>query len=230
MKKQIQVLTILVAIVAMIVPAAFAAPKADVTRIKDGVLVYSAGHYLAGEPIPLGFDAYGYNYQGHMFLGSYANAYLGGAGYPPYEGDDETYLAENPTAESHWTWPYRNDKLMMKWNDAWLANTDADGDGLLDRAYDNGGVYIGSGAWLTNHMTGINEDGTHWTYFTKIVAAPADAYTDSGYWFTSDGIEIGEVIWGSFATIMTVETDPMLGTHGLQYVSPYSAGFGVYVP
>ena len=110
MKKQIQVLIILTAIVAMMVPAAFAAPKKDVTRIKDGTLTYSTDHYLAGEPIPLGFDAYGYNYQGHMFVGSYANAYLGRDGYPPYEGDDEAYLAENPGAESHWTWPYRNDR------------------------------------------------------------------------------------------------------------------------
>ena len=70
------------------------------TTIKDGTLTYSAGHYLAGQPLKTGYDVFGYNYQVHMFNGSYANVYLGGAGFPPYEGDDESYLAENPGARS----------------------------------------------------------------------------------------------------------------------------------
>jgi hypothetical protein len=88
------------------------------TRIKDGVLTYSAGHYLEGEPIPVDYDIYVYNYQGHIFEGSYANVYLGRDGFPPYDGDDDAYLAENPAAESHWAWPYRDVYLVMKWNDA----------------------------------------------------------------------------------------------------------------
>ena len=125
----------LIGLACVLVTVAWAGKKDDCTTIQEGVLTYSAGHYLEGEPLVVGFDPYGYNYQGHMFKGSYANAYLGGAGYPPYEGDDEAYLAENPGAETHWTWPYRNTQLLMKWNDAWLSNKDCDGDGKLDRHY-----------------------------------------------------------------------------------------------
>ncbi|MDG6223258.1 MAG: hypothetical protein QCH99_08360 [Candidatus Bathyarchaeota archaeon] len=229
MDKKINIILLCAMVISLMVPVALAKPKDDVTRIQDGILSYSAGHYLEGIPLVLGFDEYGYNYQGHMFKGSYFNAYAGVAGFAGYDGDDEAYLAANPGAENHWAWPYRSVQLTMKWSDAWLANTDADGDGALDRyfGYDS---YLGSGAWLTNHMRGVNDDGTRWTYFTKIVAAPIDAYLDGGFWFSADGVEIGAEIWGAFATIQTVETDPMYGTHGLQYVSPYSAGFGVYQP
>ena len=202
------------------------------TTIQDGVLTYSAGHYLDGEPLKVGFDIFGYNYQGHMFNCSYANAYLGRDGYPPYEGDDEAYLAENPAAENHWTWAYRNVKVQMKWNDAWLSNKDCDDDGLLDRHF--GFVsYSGSGAWLTNHMWGeYEQDETtiKWNYFVKIVAAPADAYVDGGVWYAANDKEIGPVIWGSFAIIQQVENDPGAGLHGLQYLSEYAPGFGKYKP
>lgn len=86
-------------------------------KIQDGILTYSPGHFLEGQPIMPGFDPYGYNYQAHLFNGYYANAYLGRYGFPAYEGDDEAYLAKNPGAENTWVWPYRNDVLMMKWND-----------------------------------------------------------------------------------------------------------------
>ena len=133
------------------------------TTIKEGVLEYSAGHYLEGEPLQVGYDPYGYNYQAHMFKGSYANAYLGRYGFPAYDGDDEAYLAENPDAANTWVWPYRDDYLMMKWNDAWLSNKDCDGDGALDRHYGHDS-YIGSGAWLTNHQSGsyIGDDNNEY--------------------------------------------------------------------
>ena len=208
------------------------AKKAVCTRIKDGVLTYSAGHYLEGEPLTIGYDIFGYNYQAHMFNGLYANAYLGRDGYPPYEGDDDAYLAENPAAESHWTWPYRNDKLMMKWNEPWLSNKDCDSNGALDRYY-GFDSYIGSGAWLTNHMSGeYEQDGEicKWNYFVKIVAAPADAYTNGGVWYTADDVEIGPVIWGSFAIIQDVTNDACAGQHGAQYISPAGPGFGKFKP
>jgi len=81
------------------------------------------------------------------------------------------------------------------------------GDGLLDRHY-GFDSYIGSGAWFTNHQSGTYEDENgntcHWTYFVKIIAAPADAYKDDGVWHAADGTEIGPVIWGSFAIIQEV--------------------------
>jgi hypothetical protein len=189
--------------------------------LQDGELTYSSGHYFEGEAIPVGFDDYGYNYQAHMFKGSYFNSYAGGIGLPPWEGDDDSYLAENPAAANHWAWPYRDVQLIMKWNDAWISNKDCDGDGSLDRHY--GFVtYIGSGAWLTNHMSG-GKRKEKWTYFTKIVAAPADATNDGSVWYNADGKEIGPVIWGSFATIQEVNSGM-----GATYVSPSGPGFGKY--
>ena len=204
----------------------------DCVKITDLVLTYSAGHYLEGELLRPGFDMFGYNYQAHLFKGSYANAYLGGYGYPPYTGNDEAYLAENPGAENLWCWPYRDTQLVMKWNDAWLSNKDCDGDGRLDRhfGFDS---YIGSGAWETNHQWGSYEDDgrtCNWNYFCKIVAVPADAVLDGTTWYTADGVEIGEEIWGAFAIIFEVENDPCAGIRGQQYKSPNGAGFGKYGP
>ncbi len=189
------------------------------TTIQSGLLTYGTGHFLAGQPIPTGFDPYGYNYQAHLFKGSYANVYLGRYGYPPYEGDDEAYLAANPSVVNVWCWPDRKTELVMKWNDAWLANTDCDGDGQLDRHYGLAS-YVGSGAWETNHMQGTDESGT-WTYFCKIVAAPGDATQSGGIWYAADGTEIGAEIWGEFAVIQEVESDPKE-----RYVSPSGPGFG----
>jgi len=90
--------------------------------------------------------------------------------------------------------------------------------------------YIGSGAWLTNHMGGEYEGGggetCKWNYFVKIVAAPANAYVDDGVWYNAEGSEIGPVIWGQFAIIQEVLNDPCAGIHGLQYISPDQAGLG----
>lgn len=191
------------------------------TTIQEGVLVYSVSHYLAGQPLPLGFDDYGYNYQAHMFNGSYANTYLGGEGFPPYTGDTAAYLADHPTAAAKWYWPYRDVDLMMKWDDMWLANTDCDGDGKLDRHFGYSS-YVGSSAWLTNHMSGV-DDGATWTYFTKIVAAPSDAVKTAGFWYGADGVEIGPEIWTDFTVLQEVESGA-----GATYVSPSGPGFGQY--
>ena len=203
--------------------------KVECTTIQSSLLLYSAGHYLAGEPLQVGYDPYGYNYQSHMFRGSYANAYLGRYGYPAYDGDAVTYLEDNPGAADHWWWPYRDVQLIMKWNDAWLSSRDCDGDGTLDRhlGYDS---YIGSGAWLTNHQSGEDEteegEICKWNYFVKIVAAPADGYVEDGSWYTADGSEIGPVIWGASAIIQQVENDACAGIHGVQYLSPTRPGLG----
>jgi hypothetical protein len=206
--------------------------KADCATITHGEVYYSSTHYMAGQTIPTGYDGYGYNYQGHMFSGSFANVYLGGDGFPPYEGDDEAYLAENPLAANHWSWPYRDIKLLMKWNDAWLSNKDCDGDGKLDRHY-GFDSYVGSGAWETNHQWGSYEDDGEvyqWNYFCKIVAVPADAYVEGVSWYTADGAEIGPVIWGAFATVFEVYNDQGTGEHGVYYNSPAPTGFGYYKP
>ena len=79
----------------------------------------------------------------------------------------------------------------MKWNSAWMSNSDCDGDGLVDRhrGFDS---YIGSGAWTTNHMTG-GSGKESWSYFVKIVAKPTADYEC-------------ESIWGDFCIIQEVNS------------------------
>ena len=144
--------------------------ESDCVTIQSGKLLTSDGRVI----VP-GYDVWGYNYQAHLFNGTYCDAYR----------------------DADWCQPYKDVKLNMKWNDAWLSNKDCDGNGLLDRHY-GFDSYIGLGAWTTNHQSGTYEgdDGKtcRWMYFVKIVAAPADAYKDGGYWYTPDGVEIGPVI------------------------------------
>jgi len=208
MRRTVMISLMLVLVVALIATPIMAKGGKTCIRIQDGILEYSAGHYLEGEPLTIGYDIFGYNYQAHLFNGFYPDAYNGGEGNPPYSGDDETYL-------------------QMKWNDAWLSNRDCDSDGALDRhlGFDS---YIGSGAWLTNHQRGEDEYGK-WTYFVKIVAVPEDAYEIDGIWY-ADGTEIGPDIWGQFAIILQVYNDKGTGDHGVYYKSPASPGFGFYKP
>lgn len=204
------------------------------TMIKDGLLLYSPGHYLQFQPLKVGFDIFGYNYQAHIFNSYYVNAYIGSEGFPPYDGDDDLYLAQldvtqRANVQKHWAWPYRKDVVMMKWNDAWLANSDCDSDGKLDR-YFGFPAYIGSGAWETNHQSGtyMGDDGKEyrWNYFCKIIAVPTTAVMDSGVWYAADGKEIGPSIWGAFAITEEVYNDQGSGDHGKLYKSPARAGLG----
>lgn len=176
--------------------------KSSCTTIQSGDLINSSG-----DVITTGYDEWGYNYQAHMFNGGYCDSYR----------------------NADWCQPYAEDELIMKWNEAWLSNVDCDGDGLLDRHY-GFASYVGSGAWLTNHQKGTytSEEGAtcQWEYFTKIIAAPADAILVKGIWFAADGTEIGPVEWGEFATIQSIYNDPCGGFNGVEYLSPDHAGFG----
>ena len=78
--------------------------KSECTTIQDGTLLRSDG-----ELVVLGYDEWGYNYQGRLFNGGYCDAYR----------------------DADWCQPYKDIDLMMKWNDAWLSNKDCDGDDLL---------------------------------------------------------------------------------------------------
>jgi hypothetical protein len=192
MRRTVMISLMLVLVVALIATPIMAKGGKTCTTIKEGTLLASNG-----DPLVLGYDEFGYNYQAHMFNGRYCD-------YDRVAGGD-----------------YCDVKLVMKWNDAWLSNKDCDGDGKLDRPNDFGGSYIGSGAWCTNHQWGYNDDGTKWVYFVKIVAAPADATVDGGMWYAADGTEIGPVIWGSFAIIQQVESGM-----GPTYLSPSGPGLG----
>lgn len=179
-----------------------AKPDKGVT-IQSGTLLDSAGNVIT-----TGYDNWGYNYQAHMFNGKYCDSYRDAA----------------------WCQEYKDVNLIMKWNDAWISNVDRDGDHLLDRHYGLP-TYIGSGAWLTNHQSGVYTDDTgkqqSWNYFSKIVAVPADAVLHSdGVWYTADGTEIGPAIWGEFAIIQEVSNDTGTGDHGLLTKGALRSGLG----
>ena len=201
MKKLMIVLTVLVL---LIVPSTAIAggPGGDTCiTIQSGTLFTSDGL-----PIVPGYDQWGYNYQAHLFNGFYCDIYHDAA----------------------WCQPYADVHVNMKWNDAWISNEDCDGDGKLDRHY-GFPSYIGSGAWETNHQSGeyvVDGETCTWDYFTKIVAAPANATLAGGVWYAADGTEIGPAIWGEFATIQEVYNDPCSGIEGPLYASPDHAGFG----
>ena len=111
--------------------------------IQDGTITDTAGN-----PIAVGYDKWGYNYQAHMFNGYYGN--FSRPAIPVTSGD----------------------KLIMKWSDAWLANVDCNGDNKLDRGLVNGVVNGVSMGWLTNEMRGSYTDVNgpeHYTDFVKIV-------------------------------------------------------------
>lgn len=156
-----------------------------------------------------GYDDFGYNYEAHMFNGPMAC----------YTRDATACAGADPDHD-----------LVMKWNDAWVSNQDCDGDGKLDRPAN----YKGSGAWCTNHESGIVfvEDSKgalkakKWTYFVKIVAVPADAFLSDGSFFTSDGTLIGTAIWGAFAIVEEIYNDPSAGSHGRLHSDPVNPGLG----
>ena len=159
------------------------------TSIQDGTLLRADGI-----PIGTGYDEWGYNYQAHVFNGTYCDAYRG----------------------AEWCQAWADVRLVMKWNDAWLSNQDCDGDGELDRHY-GFKSYIGSKAWHTNHMWGEYElDGTtcKWDSFVKIAAVPDTAVLEGGIWFTKNGTEIGPGIWRGFAVVHNEFNDPCGGFEG----------------
>lgn len=143
MKKIIYITAFLMALISFLQvtkPASAAKPADTCAYIKDGTILDKFN-----DPIGLGYNKWGYNYQAHMFNGMYCDAY-GDAG---------------------WCQQFKDVSLMMKWNDAWMSNKDCGTQGddqlaytslttpdnKLDRHYPSNS-YIGSGAWLTNHATG----------------------------------------------------------------------------
>jgi len=201
MKKLTFILIISLVLISLLAAPAIAdkgVSKSDCTTIQDGLFDSN------GDPLVLGYDQYGYNYQAHMFNGRYCD-------YDRVIGGD-----------------YCDVELNMKWNDVWLSNMDCDGDGKLDRYYGHD-TYIGSGAWCTNHQSGTYEMDNKtckWTWFVKIVAVPEDGEKVDGVWYAADGTEIGPAIWDSFAEIQSVYNDPCGGYHGIEYLSPSGPGLG----
>lgn len=150
--------------------------------IADGTITDSAGNVITS-----GFDEFGYNYQAHIFNGTYdsSDRVLDGT----YSGATDDYV---------------DDQLIMKWSDSWLANVDCNNDGKLDRGLVKGDVGGTSLGWETNQVNGDYDsdgDGTqdaHFTYFAKIV-------------WTGPG----SPLWNQYTIIMETYNDPVAGDHGL---------------
>ncbi len=150
-------------------PALAAPPPSD----HDGCFTIQGGTLLdsAGNPIVLGYDQFGYNYQAHMFNGTY---------------DSSDRVLDG----MYWgqTGDYVDDSLIMKWSDTWLANVDCNGDGKLDRGLGTDGYATDtSRGWLTNQNEGDYTDANgvqHYTYFAKIVWVGS-----GGLWGAYDIIE-----------------------------------------
>jgi hypothetical protein len=172
---------------------------AQCVKIQSGTLMDAKGN-----PITVGYDKYGYNYQAHIFNGLYEN----------YSRPD-VVVTEG------------TENLVMKWSDDWLANVDCNADGKLDRGLNpKTGVSTGTSiGWVTNHFEGDYEgsDGElhHYTYFAKIVyvgpALISDPWADKR-------------IWGLYAIIEEIQTDPF-GEYGgrLKFISKVTApGLGLF--
>jgi len=187
------ILGITVAALAIALAAPAMAKKPACATISGGTITDSAGN-----PISLGYDEFGYNYQAHLFVGT-------------YDSSDRVLDGK------YWglTGDYVDDSLMMKWSNAWLANVDCDDDGKLDRGLVNGVVGGISKGWLTNHVVGdYDSDGNgsqdaHFTDFVKIV------------W-----VGPGGALWNEYEIIQEVWNDPAGGFHGL-YSKVGAPGFGL---
>lgn len=127
------------------------AQQAACASIQGGTITDSLGNVLT-----TGYDQYGYNYQAHMFNGTYDSV-------------------DRVLDDLYWgnSGDYVDDSLIMKWSDSWIANVDCDGDGILDRGLVDGVVGGASLGWETNHVIGDYIDAygevQHYTYFAKIV-------------------------------------------------------------
>jgi hypothetical protein len=143
--KKIFVLAILAVLLFTSASVVLAGPGGCAT-IQDGTITDSAGN-----PLVVGYDQFGYNYQAHMFNGTYDSV-------------------DRKLDGMYWgaTGDYVDDRLSMKWSDDWLSNKDCTGDHKLDR-----GSSGTSQGWETNHVEGEYLDGDgniwHYTYFVKIV-------------------------------------------------------------
>ncbi len=186
----------------LLLPVESSVRAGSCTTIQDGGITD-----VKGNPLTLGYDQWGYNYQAHIFNGLYDN-----------------YLRPDVPATT-------GDNLQMKWNDEWLSNRDCDFDGKLDRPSDHG-TYVGSDAWLTNHQWGsyIGNDGRtyKWDYYVLVVAVPVGAVLDGATWKSATGDVIGYSIWGQFAVVQEVYNDQGTGQHGLLYKGPKAPGLGSY--
>lgn len=195
MKRLLTVMTVVLLLVGLLSTAAVAAPPDNgrCATIQGGTITDTAGNTLS-----VGFDEFGYNYQAHLFNGTY---------------DSSDRVLDGFYWEDQASTDYADDALIMKWSNSWLANVDCNDDQKLDRGLVDGVVGGISLGWLTNHETNDYVDGDgnvqHYTYFAKIV------------W-----VGVGGSLWGQYEIIQEVVNDPVGGFTGLQF-KVGAPGFGL---
>jgi len=184
-------LAVLFTVVALLVTALGASAAAPgvapgCTTIQQGGITDSFGNTIRA-----GYDKFGYNYQAHIFVGTYdsSDRVLDGL----YQGSGNAIA---------------DDKLIMQWSDDWISNRDCDGDGKLDR-----GIAGVSRGWLTNHVTGdfdsdpldlnFSEDAKY-TKFVKIVY-----------------VGPGGTLWGQYKILQDIYNGPAgLGSYRYKIGAP----------
>lgn len=90
-----------------------------------------------------------------------------------------------------------------------------DSTGTVSGTWSETGSENAIGNWsVTGFVTKIPEMCS-WSDFVKIVAVPTDAKNVDGIWYSIDGAEIGPDVWGEFAIIQEVSSNPCAEDKGL---------------
>lgn len=165
------------------------------TSVVALAFMLTASVALAAKPANKGFDEFGYNDTARNFVGTGMSWCMGKVGNQSW---CEGYLGA-----------YANDKLNMKWNEAWDKCNDAG----------NNSVEACLGAWTTNHWNGsMGETDANWFY--KIIWVGADGES-SPYW-----IDGGYSIWGSYEVITDQGKDPSYGEGHIVFAKGIPNGLG----
>ncbi|KKM85871.1 hypothetical protein LCGC14_1284710 [marine sediment metagenome] len=104
-----------------------------------------------------GFDTYGYNYQARLFNGLLGNA--------DRDSDPATYWGHSTDVTTidgiDYVAPVAGTHLVMKWSKAW-DDAKFGPDGIRDNGDE---LPWTTDAWVTNHYTWTDAQGTHTVYF-----------------------------------------------------------------
>ncbi|QIA09383.1 hypothetical protein [Draconibacterium halophilum] len=211
MKKSILLLIVLA------VALAFAGCEKDLVEEPDSSTELKSGN--SGNNKITGVDEYGYNWNAHLFKGSFYNAIVGDNLYAsapwshttPYRGIDEDitppeYSEEPEDMYDLWgmAWWLRHVNLVMKWNESLISK-----EGVYPANLDD---WIGSDGWITFEFSGIDANGKNWSQFQKMVAANHDdmlkkdgEWYPNGVWYNSDDEEIG--IFNDWTQLILVQCE-----------------------
>lgn len=167
----------------LVLLVAFAALAVFVTNNSSGdSLLASAGK---------GYDSYGYNNTARIFNGTGSSWCLAGGQPADCMG------------------AYSQDKLVMKWNEAWDACNDAGNDDETACA----------GAWINNEWNGKNGGtGSVWHYKIIWVGSQGES---SPYWK-----EGGYSVWGNYEAIMDQGVDPSMEPMHSWFAKAKPNGYG----